>query len=105
VSQETISVAVHLAGCDYRFTCPSAEREELLEAACHLDRKMREIRDHSGKNLALESIAMMAALNLSHELLRQQRRAIEADAQLNHRLRDLLQIVDAALSQAPSTEL
>lgn len=105
MSQETISVAVHLAGGDYRFACSPAERDELLEAARHLDRKMREIRDYSGKNLALEAVAMMAALNLSHELLRQQRQAAEADALLNNRLRDLLQKVDAALSQAAAKEL
>ncbi len=105
MSDETVSVAVHLAGGDYRFACPSAEREELLEAARYLDRQMREIRDRSGKNLAVESVAMMAALNLSHELLRQQRQAAAADALLNNRLRDLLQKIDAALSQVPSAEL
>jgi cell division protein ZapA len=105
VSQETISVSVHLAGSDYRFACLPAEREELLEAARHLDRKMREIREQSGKNLALESIVMMAALNLSHELLRQQRQAAETDALRNRRLQDLLRKVDAALSQAALMEL
>ena len=98
-------MAVHLAGCDYRFACSPTEREELLAAARHLDRKMREIRDCSGKNLALESVAMMAALNLSHELLRQQRLAAEADALLNSRLRGLLQKVDAVLSQAALNEV
>ena len=105
MNQKTIGVAVHLAGCDFRFACSPAEREELLEAAHYLDRKMREIRDHSGKSLALESVAMMAALNLSHELLRQQRQATEMDALLNNRMRDLLQKVDVALSQAAATEL
>ncbi|MDS4029003.1 MAG: cell division protein ZapA [Candidatus Contendobacter sp.] len=99
MSQKTISVAVHVAGCDYRFACSPAEREELLEAAYHLDQKMREIRDHSGKSLALESVAMMAALNLSHELLRQQRQATEMEALLNRRLQVLSRKVDMALSQ------
>lgn len=105
MNQKTIGVAVHLAGCDYRFACSPAEREELLEAAHYLDRKMREIRDHSGKSLALESVAMMAALNLSHELLRQQRQATETETLFNHRLRDLLRKVDAALSQATLSEI
>lgn len=105
MSQETISVAVHLAGCDYRFACLPAEREELLEAARHLDLQMREIRAHSGKALILEATAMMAALNLSHELLRQQRQVAETDALINNRVRDLLQKVDVALSQVASTEL
>lgn len=98
-------MAVHLAGCDYRFACSPAERDELLEAARHLDRKMREIREQSGKNLAVESVAMMAALNLSHEVLRQQRQAAAAELALNGRMQDLLQKIDGTLSQMPSTEL
>lgn len=105
MSQETITVVVHLLGSDYRFTCPPVEQEELLEAAHHLDCKMREIRERSNKSLALESVAIIAALNLSHELLQQQRQAAEMDVLLNNRMRDLLQKVDAALSQAMATEL
>ncbi len=105
MSQETISVTVNLAGCDYRFVCPLTEREELLEAGRHLDLKMREIRDHSSKVLTLEAIAVMAAMNLSHELLRQQRQVIETDAVINNRVQDLLQKVDVTLNQVASMEL
>ena len=44
MSQQTISVAVHLAGNDYRFACSPAEREELLEAAHYLDRSPQTLR-------------------------------------------------------------
>jgi cell division protein ZapA len=39
-----------------------------LKAVDYLDRKMREIRD-SGKVVGVERIAIMAALNITHELL------------------------------------
>ncbi len=105
MNYETISVAVHLAGCDYRFTCPPAEREELLEAGRYLDQKMREIREQSGKNLAVEAMVIMAALNISHELQRQQRQAMETNAVLSSRLQELLQKIDATLHQLPPTEV
>ena len=40
----------------------------MLEAVAYLDKKMREIRE-SGKIASVERIAMMAALNITHELL------------------------------------
>ena len=37
MSQETHSVTVQLIGYQYRFACPPAERDELLEAARYLE--------------------------------------------------------------------
>ncbi|HXU93452.1 MAG TPA: cell division protein ZapA [Gallionella sp.] len=48
--------------------CPEEERGELLDSVAYLDRKMREIRD-AGKVTSVERIAIMAALNITHELL------------------------------------
>jgi cell division protein ZapA len=59
---------VSIMGRDFRVACPDDEQEELLEAVTYLDRKMREIRD-SGKVGSVERIAIMAALNIAHELL------------------------------------
>ncbi len=105
MKQEILSVAVQLAGCEYHFACQPSEQEALLNAACLLDLKMREIRDHSTKVLNLESIAVMAALNLSHDLLRQQHQAAEMDVFVKDQVRDLLQKTDAALSHAALTAL
>lgn len=105
MNQETVGVTVHLIGYEYRFACLPSERAELLEAARSLDGKMREIRDHGGKSLNLEAIAVMAAMNLSHELLRQQRQATETDVIVKRQIGDLLQKVDVVLSKAVPTEL
>ena len=96
MSHETHSVNVQLIGYEYRFTCPPTERDELLEAAHYLNEKMEEIREH-GKRLSLEAIAVMAALNLSHELLCQQRQAADVAVIINRQVRDLLQKVDTVL--------
>ena len=100
MSQDLIGVNVQLVGHEYRFACPPAEREELLEAARGLDERMQEIREQGGKLLSLEAVAVMAALNLSHELLRQQRQAIETETVINRQVQDLLQKLDAFLREA-----
>ena len=100
MNQDLIGVSVQLVGHEYRFACPPAEREELLEAARGLDERMREIREQGSKLLSLEAVAVMAALNLSHELLRQQRQAAETEAVINGQVQDLLQKLDAFLQEA-----
>lgn len=62
------TIEVSIMGRDFRINCPDDEREELLKAVNYLDKKMREIRD-SGKVIGSERIAIMAALNIAHELL------------------------------------
>ena len=53
---------------EFRVACQEDERAELLEAVSYLDKKMREVRD-TGKVATVERIAIMAALNIAHELL------------------------------------
>lgn len=64
---EASSVVVHLLDKEFRVGCPPEEKENLIRAARFLDDKMREIR--ASNVLGLERIAVMAALNLAHELL------------------------------------
>ena len=53
---------------EYLVTCSEEEQEALLRSARHLDRKMREIRN-SGKVFGTERIAVMAALNITNDML------------------------------------
>jgi cell division protein ZapA len=61
-------VYVKILDKEYQVACPPGEREALLQAAHNLDVRMRAIRNSSSV-IGLERIAVMAALNLSHELL------------------------------------
>ncbi len=65
---EVKGLDVSIMGREFRVACPEDEQDELLAAVNYLDRKMREIRD-SGKVIGVERIAIMAALNIAHELL------------------------------------
>jgi len=62
------TVEVNLLGRTYRVACSDAEREALMQAVAYIDAKMNEIRK-AGKVMGAERIAVMAALNLAHELL------------------------------------
>ena len=66
---DTIGLDVNIMGRDYRIACKPEEQSELLEAVAYLDSKMKEIRDAAKQNNA-ERVAVMAALNVAHELLR-----------------------------------
>ena len=68
MNSTTKTLAIKILDRELRVACPEEERGELLDAVAYLDKKMREIRD-SGKIASVERIAIMAALNISHELL------------------------------------
>jgi cell division protein ZapA len=65
---EVSGVDVNIMGREFKVSCAEDEREGLMTAVSYLDKKMREIRD-SGKVVGVERIAVMAALNLAHELM------------------------------------
>lgn len=62
------TVFVKILDKEYQVACPREERQALMESAQLLDERMKAIRG-SGAVIGLERIAVMAALNLSHELL------------------------------------
>jgi cell division protein ZapA len=68
MSADPKALQVNVMGREFRVACPENEQKELLEAVDYLNRKMDEIRDN-GKVIGIERIAIMAALNIAHELL------------------------------------
>jgi len=66
----SLMIDVTIFGRQYKVACNENERAELAEAVTYLDQKMREIRDR-GKVAGVDRIAVMAALNIAHDLLRE----------------------------------
>ena len=66
---DTQTVTVSILDKDYQVACPAEQQAELIVSASYLDKQMRSIRE-TGKVIGLERIAVMAALNISHELLK-----------------------------------
>src|SRR5213083_202505 len=62
------TIEVNLLGRTYHVACDDDERAALMQAVAYLDAKMNEIHK-AGKVMGAERIAVMAALNVAHELL------------------------------------
>ncbi len=62
------SIEIHILGRAYKVACTREEERALVAAADYLDDKMRAIRDQ-GKVIGAERIAIMAGLNMAHDLL------------------------------------
>tara|TARA_R110002110_G_scaffold205066_7_gene416935 strand:+ start:57779 stop:58078 length:300 start_codon:yes stop_codon:yes gene_type:complete len=75
-------VTVKILDKDYQVACPEEQEAELIVSAKYLDKQMRGIRE-SGKVIGLERIAVMAALNISHELLQASEHSENAETQAN----------------------
>jgi len=68
MSTKPKSLDISIMGRTYKVSCSEDEREALLSAVAYLDRKMTEIKS-AGRVASTERIAVMAALNIAHELL------------------------------------
>ncbi|MEW6131557.1 MAG: cell division protein ZapA [Pseudomonadota bacterium] len=62
------TIEISLLGRTFKVPCSKEEEPQLIAAVEYLDGKMREIRENS-KAIGVERIAMMAGLNIAHELL------------------------------------
>lgn len=98
-----VQLDVSILGRDYRIACAEDEREALLQAVAHVDARMREIRD-AGKVSGVERIAVMAALNLANDLLRERKELAAAgdgpidEALVRRRIRNMQAAIDSALA-------
>jgi cell division protein ZapA len=91
------TVEVSLLGRTYRVACADGEREALMQAVAYLDAKMNEIRK-AGKVMGAERIAVMAALNVAHELLSVKLGGLDV-GQAKRRLSALESQLDAAIAK------
>lgn len=103
MSDRLVRVSVRILEKEYQVACLPEERSELLDSAEFLNGKMRDIRD-AGNIVGLDRIAVMAALNLAHELLKRNRNdAIESE--VNDRVRQMRERVESALSRGQQLPL
>ncbi len=102
--QDQARVSVRIMDKEYVVACPYDERSALLDAAEFLNARMREIKE-SGKVVGLDRIAVMAALNLAHELLKGKDRESKLDSGVGHRVRALRERVEGALEKGQQLEL
>ncbi|MDD1629834.1 MAG: cell division protein ZapA [Methylococcaceae bacterium] len=85
MNQKPQPVSLIIMGKEYRIACDPEEQDDLIHSAQQLDVQMRKMRD-SGKITGPDRIAVMAALNLAHEL----QMVKSQNAILNQRLSECL---------------
>ena len=101
MSEKAKALDVSIMGRNYRVTCSDDEREALLSAVAYVDKKMTEIKATS-KLAGTERIAVMAALNIAHELLSVKIGGGFDIAELKRRMNLVQSKLDQALSQQDS---
>lgn len=97
MNDQQTSVTVKILGQDFKVKCPPDKIVELQESALLLDQKMAEIRD-SGAVLGVDRIAVIAALNIAHEMLILKKQKNAYIDTLSRRILDLQTKIEHALA-------
>ncbi len=92
----SISLKISILDKEYQVNCQADERDALVRSAKLLNDKMDEIR-HGSHIIGLERVAVMAALNISHDLIKAQN-SVSQDSGAS----DALQSMDSKLSSVLS---
>ena len=104
MSKPNDPVAVSILGKDYRIACEPGAEDELISASRFLDTRMREVRG-TGKVIGTDRIAVMVALNLAHELLKEKSDKDSAANSSNKRIRAMRERIEIALNDSTQLEL
>jgi cell division protein ZapA len=97
MSADPKGLQINIMGREFRVTCTEEEQKGLLEAVEYLNKKMQEIRA-GGKVVGLERIAIMAALNIAHELLSTKVGGAFDIAEIKRRMLNMQTELDRALA-------
>jgi cell division protein ZapA len=103
-ASDSARVSVRILEKDYFIACPQEERSALLDAAEFLNGRMREVRD-SGKVVGLDRIAVMVALNLANDFLKQKSREVKLEGEVGSRVKVLRERAETALAKRKQLEL
>lgn len=98
------TVSVRILDKEYQIACPADEVDSLTQSAKFLDTRMAEIRN-SGKVVGLDRIAVMAALNITHEFLSGESQHTETHSNMAKRIDRLNERVGNALADHKQLDL
>lgn len=90
------TVVVKILDREYQVSCPPSEQEALLKSARYLDENMRKIKSR-GNIHGLEKISVMAALNITHDMLGKSQMLNESRHDTVQKLKFLEEKIDRSL--------
>ncbi|HIF18802.1 MAG TPA: cell division protein ZapA [Cycloclasticus sp.] len=91
-----ITVALNILDKEYRVSCSQGERAGLEASARFLDDKMQDIKQ-SGRIVGLDRIAVMAGLNITHDLLSEGQKKTGMSLDINDKINALQNKLDFAI--------
>ena len=89
---------------EYQVNCPPADQEALIKSAQYLDENMRKIKGR-GNIHGAEKIAVMAALNITHDMLRKNRMINETRHNTAQQVKGLEDKLDMAIARSRQREI
>ena len=100
----TVPVHVTILGKDYQVACPEDQQDALIASARMVHQNMEKIRN-TGKVVGVDRIAVMAALNIAHELLSLQQDESQDIKKVNEKISQLKERVSAFINEDRQLEL
>ena len=97
-NNDTIPVTIKILEKEYKISCPQGEHESLLVSAKSVNDNMVKVRE-GGKALSADRVAVMAAINIAHYLVKINEQPI-IDNNLTNRIDNMQKSIDSALKSA-----
>jgi cell division protein ZapA len=91
-------VSIRLLDREYQIKCPAEKLADLQEAATYLDSKMRQAQEN-GKTLGIDRLIMIAALNITSEMVSLKRQKDCYIDNMNLRIQEIQNKIDQALAE------
>ena len=98
------TLTISIMNKEFQVACPEGEEEALQRAARYLSEQMQEIRQ-SGKVVGMDRIAIMMALNMSHELLSGQSKVQTSQDYAKLRIRALNDRLENAVAEGKQLKI
>jgi cell division protein ZapA len=90
---------INIMGRDLKVACPVGEEAQLSAAVDLLNQKMQEIKD-AGKVVSIDRIAMIAALNIAHDLLKSKSGKNSLDSgESKRRINSMSKMIDETIAE------
>jgi cell division protein ZapA len=104
MSEKSTSVQVKILEKEYQINCPPTDQEALMKSARYLDENMCKIKER-GNIHGGEKIAVIAALNITHDMLKKNRLINETRHVNAQQITELEDKVDLALEKSRQLEI
>lgn len=97
-NDDTIPVTITILEKEYKISCPKGEHESLLVSAKNVNENMIKVRK-GGKALSADRVAVMAAINIAHELVKNSDKSNSNDS-LGIRIDSMQESIERVLTTA-----